>query len=182
MRIISGSLKGRVIPNLNIKTTRPTMDRVKESTFAMIEDYLKDSTFLDLFAGSGSIGIEAISHGSKKCYFVDFNKLCTSSLNNIVKKFSIDKYCSILNMDYKKALSFFKNNNIKFDIIYLDPPYKMNCYEEVIKFILEEDLLNNNGIIICEYQDIDLKDEYLDIIKIKEKKYSDKNIAIYKKN
>ena len=74
MRVISGSLKGRNIKGFNIEGTRPTMDRVKMSVFGSIQNYIKDSIVLDLFAGSGNLGIEAISNGCKYCYFIDNNK------------------------------------------------------------------------------------------------------------
>ena len=87
MKVISGILKGRNIKGYDIDGTRPTMDRVKESLFASIQDYIKNSIVLDLFAGSGNLGIEAISNGSSKCYFVDNNKKCIKVINdNIISK------------------------------------------------------------------------------------------------
>ena len=82
MRVISGKYKGRLLDGFNINGTRPTMDRVKESMFAMIQNYIKDKVVLDLFAGSGSLGIEALSNGAKICYFVDNNKIAI----DIIKK------------------------------------------------------------------------------------------------
>ena len=79
MKIISGTLKGRIIGNYNIEGTRPTMDRIKESVFAIIQNNLKDAIFLDLFSGTGNIGIEAISNGVSMCYFVDSNKIGRAS-------------------------------------------------------------------------------------------------------
>lgn len=181
MRIISGSLKGRTIKNKQIEGTRPTMDRVKESLFAMIYSYLEDSIFLDLFAGSGSIGIEAISNHAKKCYFVDKNKACIKDIESTVKKFDILDKCILLNLDYKKALQFFCEKQIQFNIIFLDPPYKNEIYEEVIAFILEKKLLKENGLFICELTNNQLKEKYNSLEQIKNKKYGDKYIVIYKK-
>ena len=80
VRVISGKYKGRILEGFNINGTRPTMDRVKESMFAMIQNNLKDKVVLDLFAGSGSLGIEALSNGAKLCYFVDNNKIAINTI------------------------------------------------------------------------------------------------------
>lgn len=183
MRIISGILKGRVIQNKKIEGTRPTMDRVKESLFAMISSSIENSVFLDLFAGSGSIGIEAISNGARKCYFVDKNKLCTKDIENTVNKFLIKEKVKILNLDYKKALVFFKDKKIKFDIIFLDPPYKEEkVYEEVMFFVIENNLLNENGLLICESSHDQFKEKYQNLEQTKKKRYGDKYILMYKRN
>lgn len=174
MRVISGKYKGKIIKGFNIDGTRPTMDRVKESLFASIQNYISDSVVLDLFAGSGALGIEAISNGSKKCYFVDNNKIAINTINENTKK--IDN-CIILNKDYKEALKYFYDNKITFDIILLDPPYKLNLLNEAIKLIEEYKLLNENGIMVCEYENYDIISNYE---LIKNKKYGSKYINIYK--
>ena len=172
MRVVSGLYKGKQLAGFNIDGTRPTMDRVKESLFGSIQNYLENSVCLDLFAGSGSLGIEALSNGAKKCYFVDHNreiiKILETNLNGI-------KNSILIKDDYKNAL---KKINEKLDIIFLDPPYQANLINPSIKELIELDLLNDNALIICEYQHevIDLPFKLL-----KEKKYGDKNIKIYKK-
>lgn len=181
MRIVSGKLKGRIIPNKKIEGTRPTMDRVKESLFAMIQDYIEESVFVDLFAGSGSIGIEAISNGAKKCYFVDKNYLCIEQIKQAIRKFDIGAYAVVIKSDYKAVLKKWKEENIHFDILFLDPPYKLNCYEEILAFVIKNDMLNENGLVICEYSHILLKEEYEYLKLFKTKKYSDKSINIYRK-
>ena len=173
LRIISGKYKGKVIKEYNIVGTRPTMDRIKESVFGMIQSYLEGSICLDLFCGSGSLGIEALSNGGKECYFVDKNKKVTEILKNNTKDI---ENVYIINKDYQ---SFLKNTNIKFDIIFLDPPYDLFLINSAIKLIEENDLLNNNGLIICEYTKENIKSSYE---VFKEKKYGDKYIKIYRKN
>jgi len=174
MRVISGIYKGKNILGFNIDGTRPTMDRVKESMFASIQNYIKDSVVLDLFAGSGSLGIEAISNGCKMCYFVDNNKIAIDTIN----KNTIDiKNKIILNKDYKSALEYFENNNIKFDLILLDPPYKDNLLNNSIKYIEEYDLLNKDGILVCEFEVEEIKRKYE---LLKSKKYGLKYVNIYK--
>lgn len=175
MRIISGKYKNKQLIGFNINGTRPTMDRVKESVFGMIQSYLKDSVVLDLFAGSGSLGIEALSNGSNTCYFVDNNIKLIEIINKNI--FDITENVYILKKDYIDALNYFKINNIKFDVIFLDPPYCMNLINNSIKLIEEYNLLNSNGIIICEYE----LEKFVSNYKIlKEKKYGSKNIRIYK--
>lgn len=177
MRVISGKLKGRVLKGYNIEGTRPTMDRVKESLFASIQNYIDDSIVLDLFAGSGNLGIEAISNGASICYFVDNNRECIKVINENINTFNINSQSVVLNKDYLKALNDF---DIKFDIIFIDPPYKYNIKKELLDIILNNNLLNNNGIIVFEYSN----DEEIitnDFKLIKSKKYGDKYISIYKK-
>ncbi len=175
MRVISGKYKGLVLKEYNIKGTRPTMDRIKESLFSIIQNKLPNSICLDLFAGSASLGLEAISNGAKLVYFVDKNKIVT---DNIKKNFkNIEEDYILYNLDFKDALRKIKNDNIKFDIVFLDPPYDMFLINESIKLLLEYELLNKDAYIICEYlkEKIDCNLEI-----IKQKKYGDKFITIYK--
>lgn len=179
MRVISGFLRSRIILGDNIEGTRPTMDRVKSSLFATINSKLQDSICLDLFAGSGSLGIEAISNGAKKVVFCDNNKKCIDIINKNINNFKIEDYCEVYLGDYLKNLNMLKSKNIKFDIIFLDPPYKMNVINEILDFVLKNKILNKNGIIIVEYSDI-MPNSIEGFEVIKEKKYGNKFIKIYK--
>lgn len=179
MRVISGKYKGISIDGFNIDGTRPTMDRVKESMFAMVQNKIKNSICLDLFAGSGSLGIEALSNGAKHCYFVDNNIEVINILKNNLNKIK-DKNYNVINKHYKQALKKFKEEKIKFDLIILDPPYKLNLINDVLKFIDENNLLNEDGIIICEYETEKVLNNNLDLIK--EKKYGSKIVNIYSKS
>ena len=175
MRVISGKYKGKNLIGFDIDGTRPTMDRVKESLFGIIQNYIKNSIVLDLFAGSGSLGIEALSNGAKECYFFDNN----IELVNIIKKNTIGiNGTHIMKSDYKNSLELLKNSNIKFDIIFLDPPYKLNLINDCLNKILEYNLLNKDGIIICEYETEEINSDILTLIK--DKKYGSKKIKIYK--
>lgn len=176
MRVISGYLKSRNLIGYNLSTTRPTMDKVKESLFAMIQDYVKDSVCLDLFSGSGSLGIEAISNYANSCYFVDNNKEAINNLKKNIDNLNISDKSIIIINDYKEALKSLIN--IKFDIIFLDPPYDYNIYKEVINYIYKNNMINDNGIIVCEHNNC-LEIDNLKLIK--HKNYKHKNISIYKK-
>lgn len=177
MRIISGKYKGKKLDGFNIDGTRPTMDRVKESLFGIIQNKIKNSTCLDLFAGSGSLGFEAISNGAKACYFVDNNSIVIKTLKKNLGELKSSEGIIIFN-DYNKALEDLSKENKKFDIIFLDPPYKLNLINNCLNIIKKLDLLNNEGIIICEYESEQIN--FNDYELIKEKKYGSKNIKIYK--
>lgn len=174
MRVVSGKYKGKKLEGFNIEGTRPTMDRIKESMFAMIQNCLKDATILDLFAGSGSLGIEALSNGSKECYFVDINNI---AINTIKRNTEGIEGVTIIKNDWDEALLYFKLHNITFDIVLLDPPYKYEAIEVVIDRIVKHDLLKDNGIIVCE-SDTELRSS-LRLVKIKN--YGNKMISIFKR-
>ena len=180
MKIISGKYKGRVLEGFDIAGTRPTMDRVKESLFAMIQSYLEDATVLDLFAGSGNLGIESLSEGAKEIYLVDKNNKACQVIKRNVNKIGVevsDIFCG----DYKSALKKYQEQSIKFDIIFLDPPYQTDLVKKSIEIIEKYELLSKNGIIVAESDTLD-KIIFSDKIEIvKSKKYGDKVVAILKK-
>lgn len=174
MRIISGKYKGKKIEGFDIKGTRPTMDRVKESLFGIIQNNLENSVCLDLFAGSGSLGIEALSNGASMCYFVDNNK---EILNILSSNLESIKNSILIKDDYLEALE--KLKTIKFDIIFLDPPYQANLINPSLKYIIDNNMLNNDGLVICEYEKEDIM---CPLNLIKEKKYGSKKVKIFKNN
>lgn len=177
MRVISGKYKGKNIEGFDIIGTRPTMDRVKESLFGMIQNYVRDSICLDLFAGSGSLGIEALSNGASSCYFVDNGEVAYKTL---VKNLSfVNDDFFLYKLDYKDALMKFYQKSIKFDIIFLDPPYSLNLISDTLNMIKEYNLLKEDGIIVCEYEKENIQ---TDFISIKDKKYGSTYIKIYKHN
>ena len=181
MRVISGKLKGRTIKGYNIEGTRPTMDRFKESIFAMIQNNLSNSVVLDLFAGSGNYGIEAISNGANIVYFNDNNKKCLKVIEENLINFNVLDNSILLNMDYMECLKYLKNKNIKFDLIFLDPPYKEHIIEKILNIIDMYSLLNNNGLVICEaLSPINYSNGNL--ILYKERSYGDKKVFIYRYN
>ena len=182
MKVISGLLKGRNIEGYNIIGTRPTMDRVKESLFGMIQNNIKNSTILDLFAGSGQLGIEAISNGANLCYFIDNNKEVINILNKNINNLNIKSNSKVILSDWKKALNDFSNQNQKFDIIFVDPPYDYDVYEKILDKVSSLNLLNENGLIILEHSNLNLKDKYHNLILYKTKKYGSKSVNIYKNN
>ena len=180
MKIISGIYKGRTIEGFDIKGTRPTMERVKESLFGMIQNYLLNSNCLDLFSGSGNLAIEALSEGASSIYLVDNNIKAIKTIKNNIEKLNIEN-ASIIHSDYKKALELFKEKNIKFNLIFLDPTYNTNYLENSISLIEQYNLLEDDGIIVCESDSINkiIYTNYFELIK--ERTYNDKIVIILKK-
>ena len=178
MKIISGKYKGRNIEGHNLDGTRPTMERVKESLFAIIQNYLDGAVALDLFSGSGNLGIEALSEGASFAYLVDYNKKASDTIKRNLNTIGI-KDAEVINLDYKKALNYLKDKKI--DLIFLDPPYKTDFIEQSIKLINEYNILSDEGLIICENDSLD-KIVYPDNYEVvKDRKYGDKWVVILRK-
>ena len=154
MRIIGGSLKGKKILLPIDNLTRPLRDLVKESIFNVLEHSNKfsfsllHSNILDLFSGSGSFGIEAISRGAKKVTFLENHTLAYKILEKNIINLSCQKSAKILNKCSYQFLENLSNNEIKFDLIFLDPPYKEKRINELINHIINKKILSDNGIII----------------------------------
>lgn len=147
MRVISGTAKGTKLSSINDLSTRPTLDRIKESLFSIIQNNLQEAKVLDLFAGSGALGIEALSRGAIHCTFCDKSYPSIQMLKQNIKKTRMEEKSTIWNLDYKKCLQSQKE---KFDIIFIDPPYKLDIAVDSIKRILHLALLKKDGIIILE--------------------------------
>lgn len=180
MKVISGIYKGRNIEGYDIIGTRPTMERVKESVFATIQNYIPESTVLDLFSGSGNLAIEALSQGAKEAYAVDNNSVAYKAIKSNIEKIGV-KNCQALKMDYIDAIIDLSKRQIKFDVIFLDPPYNTNYIEKSIDYIKKYEILSDNGIIVCENDKLDriIFPNTYEILK--EKKYGDKWVVILKK-
>lgn len=173
MRIISGKNRGTKLYTLEgYETTRPTLDRVKEALFSKINFELVDSVVLDLFSGSGALGLEAVSRGAKKAYLCDNSAKAQKIIEKNIEKTKNNDFVQLIKKDYLEALEFFYENKLKFDIIFLDPPYKTDYNIKTINLILKYNLLNKNGKIIIETDDDkkileNLKDFAIDIESIK---------------
>ena len=177
MRVIAGKYRHRplVYPDSN-PDIRPTKDRIREALFSILGP-LDNKVFLDLYAGSGSIGIEAISRGAKKTYFVDQSKEALSYVKENVKSLKIEEeYEIILSKDFD-ALESFKNKGLKFDVVFLDPPYEKGQYEEILSYIYNNDLVSPEAIIVTESNRLINTNQLLDK-KIKEYHYGEIYLAI----
>ena len=166
MRVISGIARGTKLNSIDSLDTRPTLDRVKESLFNIIQNKIDESIVLDLFAGSGAIGIEFISRGAKKAVFCEKSKLAANMIkSNLIKTRFMDK-SEIYIQDYRITLESLKNKNMKFDIIFLDPPYKDNIAIDAVKKVVSLDLLAKNGIIIIETDEKEREEKQLEQLEV----------------
>ena len=164
MRVISGTARGTKLYSLEGNNTRPTLDRVKESLFNIIGMAVRDAIVLDLFSGSGAIGIEAASRGAEKVILCDKSKDAINVINKNIEKTKLQKNTKVINLSYKEAL---KIANCKYDIIYIDPPYATNLVKDSVEEILNNEYLNNSGIIIIETDEEERILKELDEIKEK---------------
>ena len=135
MRIISGKARGTKLETLDGEETRPTLDRVKEALFNIIQGYIYDSEVLDLFSGSGALAIESISRGAKCAVSCDNSRRALKIINKNVEKTHFEKQIEVVNKDYKKCLEEIKDR--QFDLIFLDPPYKTDFGINAIRIIME---------------------------------------------
>ena len=173
MRIVAGKYRGKKLKEFDLSSTRPTIDRVKESIFNLIQFEVVDSVVLDLFSGTGALGIEAISRGAKKTYLVDSNKFAINIIKENLK--GIEGDYIVENKDY---LEFLNSTNVKFDIVLLDPPYKTDFGIVAIKTLIEKDLLSENAKIIFETSEENDFDLSFAGFEVKKKKYG--TVAVYK--
>ena len=151
MRIISGTARGTKLYTLEGKTTRPTLDRVKESLFNIIQNEISNSIFLDLFSGSGAIGLEAASRGAKKVILCDKSKEAINIINKNIEKTHLKEKVEIYNIYYETLLK--TKIKEKLDIIYIDPPYESNFAIKSLELIIEKQIANENSTIIIETDD-----------------------------
>ena len=151
MRIISGKARGTKLYTLEGTATRPTLDRVKESLFNIIQNDIEDSTVLDLFSGSGAIGLEFLSRGAKRAVLCDSSKDAIKIIKQNVQKTHFEEKVEIYNMEFTKLVERLQNQ--KFDITYIDPPYATDFIKISIEKIIEYKLVNENTKIIVETDD-----------------------------
>ncbi|BAL80898.1 16S rRNA (guanine(966)-N(2))-methyltransferase RsmD [Caldisericum exile] len=175
MRIVSGKFKGMEIisPPRNLEL-RPTSDRVREAIFDVIRFDITDKVFLDLFAGSGAVGIEAVSEGAKFVYFVENNKKAVDVIKKNIAKFGIREQCKILVRDVFKFLSDPQLER-EVDFIFLDPPYKTHFASETLETLKNSSIVKKGSIIIAEHSEEEfLSEAYVGKVllsKFKEKRY-----------
>ncbi len=148
MRIIGGKARGTKLYTLDNNNTRPTLDRVKESLFNIIQNKIQDCIFLDLFSGSGAIGLEAISRGAKKAILCDKEKDAIEIIKKNIEKTHLQEQVEYYLLPYEKVLK--EKVKEKIDITYIDPPYKTDLAYKSIEILLEEKLLKDDSIIIIE--------------------------------
>ena len=176
MRVISGFAKKKQLKTLKSKNLRPTTQRVKEAMFSIIQFLIEDAVVLDLFAGSGQLGIEALSRGAQSCTFVDNSQPAIKTQINNLKSTNLYEKANVV---LSEGISFLKKTNVKFDIIIADPPYNSNILLKVLK--LASLNLKNCGIIICEHMKGLILPQDIENIELqKQYSYGKINLSFYK--
>ncbi|MCA1053396.1 16S rRNA (guanine(966)-N(2))-methyltransferase RsmD [Rossellomorea aquimaris] len=180
MRVIAGTLKGRQLKAVPGSGTRPTTDKVKESIFNMLGPFFDGGIGLDLFAGSGGLGIEALSRGLDKVIFIDKDSKALQTIKANLKECELTESSEVYRNDANRALKAIVKRELSFDYIFLDPPYKQKRMEDLVAFIDEHNLLNENGYVLCEYSsDSKPMNEIGRLSKVKEEVYGIIGISIY---
>jgi 16S rRNA (guanine966-N2)-methyltransferase len=181
MRIVSGVCKGRSIKAVPGSTTRPTTDKVREAIFNMIGPYFEGGIGLDLFAGSGGLGIESLSRGLEKVIFVDRDPKAFQVIKENIFACDLLEKSEVYRNDAQRALKAILKRGIRFDYIFLDPPYKKQQLLTLLEIIEKESFLENNGIIVCEHaSDVELPNEVGSLKVIKKEQYGIIRITIFK--
>ena len=180
MRVVSGKARGIVLKAPNGFETRPTADRVKEAMFSILQFDLPGAAVLDLFGGTGQLGIEALSRGANKAVFVDQSDAACRLIRENLNRTHMVENARVVRSDYT---AFLNNCRESFDIIILDPPYAEKFLEKSLKLITEIDILQSDGIIVAEYPaEKSLEINFLVEFQLKEYKYGNTKLMILRKN
>ena len=150
MRIIAGSARGRKLLSPVGMGTRPTLDRIKEAIFNIIQNRTQGAVVVDMFSGTGSLGLEAASRGAKKCYLIDMGDTTFEMLQKNVDNLKFNDKCKCLKGDTYKYMKKFAAEEVVFDLIFIDPPYAKDMIPPAIEIIADNDLLRRDGLIVCK--------------------------------
>ena len=183
MRIITGRARGIKLNTLEGVNTRPTSERAKEAVFSMIQFDIEGREVLDLFAGSGQMGLEAVSRGAASATFIDKSKDAAKVIAQNIEKTKLSEFCRLLNSDVTDFIRVTKGRK-KYDVVFIDPPYALRAVVPTLKALLDGDMLKATSIIVCESEEADIFEadgdlkEKFEIIKVA--KYGMAHITIVK--
>ena len=176
MRVITGSARGRRLETLEGEDVRPTTDRIKEAVFSIIQFQTEGRVFLDLFAGSGQMGIEALSRGAKQALFVDNSKKSAETVRRNLKTTRLGENAKVFRTDYRSFLSV---NAVAVDIAFLDPPYRTGALQEALSLVPAH--MNDTGVIIAENPlDEEISSEYGDFVLDRQYRYGKIKISTFR--
>ncbi|MFQ6082928.1 MAG: 16S rRNA (guanine(966)-N(2))-methyltransferase RsmD [Candidatus Aminicenantia bacterium] len=151
IRVIGGLYRGRKLKKVKDPEVRPITDRVKETLFNIIQDDVRSSVFLDGFAGTGSVGIEAFSRGAKEVVFIEHNYQAVKIIKHNLAKCGIETNYQVIRQEFNRAVIQLAKENQKFDIIFLDPPYKLIEERNPLRVIKKREILKPEGVIILRH-------------------------------
>lgn len=181
MRIIAGKYKGHRLVSFKADHIRPTTDRVKESLFNKWGAYIEGSKALDLFCGTGSLGLEAISRGAEAVDFVDLNDKSLRILKENVKKLGLEK--DLYRVIQKDAVRFLKSSETQYDLVFIDPPFTRVMADEVLRALSESQVLKEGSLVAIEsgVKEV-VHDEYGPLRLYDQKKFGDKTLSLYERS
>jgi 16S rRNA (guanine966-N2)-methyltransferase len=181
MRVISGIKKGRLLKAVPGTGTRPTADKVKEAVFSMIGPYFDGGQVLDLFAGTGGLSIEALSRGMDKAVLTDIDKKSIDTIKHNLQSTGLAEQASIYCTDARRALKALTKRDAKFDLVFLDPPYRFKLAQELIEQLDQLNLLNPLATIVVEHDTEDVYQEPIGRLQwVRRAEYGATTITIYK--
>lgn len=179
MRVITGSARGTTLKTPEGMLTRPTTERVKEAVFSSIHYLLPGRKVLDLFSGTGQMGIEALSRGAERCVFVDLRRQAAELIRENLRRAKLEEQAEVLQSDY---LTYLSRCREQFDLILLDPPYAEKFLENALQKISEIDILAEDGIIITERPvEKALNGEFPGLVRLKDHRYGKIMITTFQK-
>ena len=189
MRVVAGKFKGRRLKTIKGSEVRPTADRVKEALFRIFGEQVVEADFLDLCAGTGNIGLEALSQGAKSITFVDSNYHCIRIIESNLEMCGFDRkhpQVRLIHLDARKALAQLGKRKATFDLIYFDPPYASKIHESCLRQIAEGGLLSPTGVLVIEHRKVKEADwtESLildELVLSRQKRYGDTMLSFYRR-
>lgn len=181
MRIIAGIYASRRLETLKGQATRPTLDKVKEAVFSALGGMFDGGTMLDLYAGSGAIGLEAVSRGMNQAVLVDQSHAAAEIIRKNIALLGCQKQTRLLAMNDRKALSLLAKEGVQFDLVYLDPPYEKQHNEEVMTYLVEHGMLHDGARVVIEAKKEDVYTQNSEALQFrKEKVYGIMKIVYYR--
>ncbi|NLY72083.1 MAG: 16S rRNA (guanine(966)-N(2))-methyltransferase RsmD [Tissierellia bacterium] len=182
MRVIAGSARGIPLETIEEMTTRPTVDRVKENLFNVLMPYIDGAVVCDFFSGSGSLCIESLSRGASQAYLVEKNPKAMEVIKRNLKKTRLEDRAELFLGSYDYAIEHYKDRNISFDILFLDPPHKSNFAKDAMEKIKDLPILKKDGIIVIEHHSNQVFEEIIGTFHLwKRKKYGNTSLSFYLK-
>lgn len=183
LRVVAGERKGIPLKAISGTTTRPTADKVKESIFNIIGPFFDGGTALDLFAGSGGLGIEALSRGAERAIFVEKDRKAFHILKENIKKCRYEDRSEMYCTEAGRAVRALLKRDIQIDYVFADPPYKKLEYYDYLSILAEGGKLSRDAIIVCEHSsEVQLPKNYGQFVCVREETYGNTNISIYRMN
>ena len=180
MRIIGGRAKGRKLIAGKTRWIRPTRDKVKESIFSMIQSHVEGGVVLDLFAGTGNLGLEALSQGAKKAIFVENDRTPLRILLRNIDLCGFQDRAEILSLDAEVALKALRRRAEKVDLVFIDPPYGSGYVDKTLRFINSHDMLKKGGAIVVEHGSAEIPAVQWGMLSLRRRKrHGDTTISIF---